>query len=408
MTPTTPTTHSWNTQPTRSYSDVVVEDDLRDSLQSVRASRPSLDHRRQVLDLEAEIGVRMAFLGFPAASEPEQNLCAELVAHISNQHLPITPILMARALERDIEPILRIAQQSSVEVLVDLYIPTSTIRMQVEGWTLDRCLEQLHQVAAIAEANGLDYRVAFEDSTRTSPQDLRRALALARELGTPCVVLNDTAGDCLPEGARAHVAFARAELEGSGIALAWHGHNDRGLALANALAAIDGGARIASGTWLGVGERTGNIALEQLIHVLHMRGGRFRIDQLTAMADLIRTSLDVVVPPNMPIVGTDAFSTSTGTHAAAIVKARRLGPAFEDRIYSGVSAHALGRIQEILIGPNSGRGAIQTVLTAFGFEPDEDTVQRVLHYCKSTNRCLTDPEEVRTVIQTQIGTTTPR
>lgn len=385
---------SWNAGQQTTYAGVAVEDDLRDALQSVRARRPSLPQRRALLDLDAELGVRLAFLGFPAASRAEQDLCADLVGHIAARKLPITPILMARAVDSDLRPILDIQQNTSTRMLADIYIPTSALRLHIEGWTLDDALDRIRQSARTAQAHGLDYRIAFEDSTRTEPDSLRRALTVARETGTRCVVLNDTVGESLPDGAARHVAFAAAELADSGIALAWHGHNDRGLALANALAAVAAGATVVSGTFLGVGERTGNIALEQLLVVLDAGTGRFGLKHLAAMRDLMSRSLGVDVPPNLPIVGADAFTTATGTHAAAIAKARALGAGLDDLVYSGVNATALGLSQTLLVGPNSGRAGVRAVLADLGIDAGDDMVERLLQHCKSHRQCLTSADEI--------------
>ena len=439
--------HSWNPRAALRRDQtrrVQVEDDVREALQHPRAARPSLDQRRQMLELSARIGVQVSFLGFPAASPQERDQCAALVTHIPEQGLGLTPVLMARALPEDLRPILDIQQLSAAPVTADLYLSTSPIRAAVEGWDLPTMLGRLDAVARLAAAENLRFRIAFEDSTRTPPATLETCVKAALDLGARCLVLNDTVGDCFPAGARRHTAFVadlirdaghrlthdlvpqaedhasnpQALIEQSGseqnpcesggsdrIQLAWHGHNDKGLALANALAAIEAGATLISGTFLGIGERAGNLALEQLLVVLAAAGNTaYDLTQLVPMGELVAASLGIEIAPHLPILGTDTFSTATGTHAAAIIKAHHWGTDVEDLVYSAVPASLLGRQQKLLVGPNSGRTGARAVLQHLNLPHDDDTVRAVLTHARSVRRTLNDGELIRIALHDRRAT----
>ncbi|MFD1323251.1 hypothetical protein [Micromonospora sonneratiae] len=379
------------------WAAVGVEDDIRDALQSVRARRPDMAVRRELLRMTASIGVAFSFVGFPCASKTEADLCVDLVRTAGGERLPITPVVMARAVISDVESVADVQDRAGHPVLADIYIPTSAIRARVEDWSLADMLQRLWAACDRARQLGVAFRVAFEDSSRTSPADLEHALETATATHASCLVLNDTVGVCLPDDAARHVAFTVKDLRrrGSTMTVAWHGHNDKGLALANALSAVEAGADLISGTFTGVGERTGNIPLEQLIYLLAENGSTsFDLAALLPLCAAYAEALGGGVTDNAPIVGRDAFRTATGTHAAAIIKARAMSEELNDLVYSGVEARLLGRRHEILIGPGSGRAAVASVLDAVGSDPGPEDVEGVLALCRESATCIEDPADV--------------
>lgn len=398
-----PWLYSWNPPRPADYRHVRVEDDVREALQNVRVRRPSLQQRTELLLLSSRVGVDVSFIGFPAASAAELEQCDALVDFIERRALPVQPVLMCRALESDLKPILAIQRRHSVQVLVDLYLSSSPIRSYVENWDLGAMLRRIAEVARIVADEGMHFRIAFEDSTRTPPDVLTTCVEAALDTETECVVLNDTAGDCTPAGAAEHARFVAEMIAAQkpSVRLAWHGHNDKGLALANSLAAIDGGADLISGTFTGLGERTGNLALEQLIYLLAAGGNTtYNLEQLTPMCALMTACTEVPIPDRQPIVGADVFSTSTGTHATALLKARARGPDFEDSVYSAVAASSLGRTQTILLGPNSSLPAVRDVLSTMplGTSYAEAEAEAVLAYCKRHHSTLHSQADIARVL----------
>jgi isopropylmalate/homocitrate/citramalate synthase len=120
----------------------------------------------------------------------------------------------------------------------------------------------------------------------------------------------------------------------------------------------------------------------------------YDLRHLVRACELFCVSARIEMAPNLPVVGRDAFSTSTGTHAAAIRKARRMGREFEDLIYSAVSADELDRGQTLLIGPNSGRSTIRAVLEEMSIPATDETISALLHHCKEHDRCLESADEI--------------
>ena len=394
--------YSWNALNRANISNVKIEDDIRDALQSVRTVQPLLSERKALLDLSAKVGIQYSFLGFPAASQNETNLVTALVKHIADEKIPIEPVLMARALENDVKRIIEIQNETSYAVAADIFINTSALRLKIEGWTLDTIINKIKKSHHLSVNNNLKYRISLEDSARTAPDSIEILIKEIINLGIKTIVLCDTVGDCLPSGASNLTSFVMDIIskENVDVEIGWHGHNDKGLSLANALASVEAGATIISGTFTGIGERTGNIPLEQIIYILSQNGNQlYDLKYLKPLCDMLSATTKTKIPYSLPIIGKDAFSTSTGTHVAAIYKAKEFGQSFEDLMYSGVAASDLERRQTLLIGPNSGRSAIIAALEEIQIVATENTVTSILDYCKKQNHCLENSAELLEVIR---------
>jgi 2-isopropylmalate synthase len=182
---------------------------------------------------------------------------------------------------------------------------------------------------------------------------------------------------------------------GEDVKLDWHGHRDRGLGVANPLAAIEAGADRVHGCALGIGERAGNSPMDLLLVNLKLLGWIEDRDltSLGRYCRLVSEGCGVPIPSNYPVVGTDAFETGTGVHAAAVIKALRRSDAWlADRVYSGVPAGEFGFSQRIRVGPMSGRSNIVWWLEQHGVEPADEVVERIFAAAKQSPRLLTDEE----------------
>jgi 2-isopropylmalate synthase len=240
-----------------------------------------------------------------------------------------------------------------------------------------------------------------EDTTRSDPDTIRRLFATAIYAGASRVCIADTVGHATPPGARAVVRFARAIVEetGTAVGIDWHGHNDRDMGTINALAALEAGASRVHGTILGLGERVGNTPMDLLMVNLVLMGWIER--DLTRMNDLVRAVSEATgeaIPDNYPVFGRDAFRTATGVHAAAVVKAFRKGDAdLVDTVYSGVPARLVGRMQQIDVGPMSGKSNVVFWLERHGLAADDEIVDRIFRRAKSSLTVLTEQEILREI-----------
>ena len=178
------------------------------------------------------------------------------------------------------------------------------------------------------------------------------------------------------------------------VKIDWHGHQDRGLGVINAIAAYEAGADRLHGTGLGIGERVGNTPMDQLMVNLQLMGYIDRnLSNLTRYCETVSEATGVPIPISYPAVGRDAFRTATGVHAAAVIKAFNKGDDWlADTVYSGVPASMLSREQTIEIGPMSGKSNVIFWLKRKGIEPTEERVERIFNRAKQSNSILIDDE----------------
>jgi 2-isopropylmalate synthase len=181
---------------------------------------------------------------------------------------------------------------------------------------------------------------------------------------------------------------------GKGIGLDWHGHNDRGFGLVNTLHAIEAGVSRVHGTALGVGERCGNTPMDQILVNLRLLNAIDNdLSKLMLYCRQAALALHWPIPRNYPVVGQDAFMTSTGVHAAAILKARKAGAEWlADRIYSGIPAGMFGLKQRVEVGHMSGESNVVCWLEDRGLPPEKALVQKILAAAKQGNRVLDELE----------------
>ncbi|HET8796036.1 MAG TPA: LeuA family protein, partial [Thermoanaerobaculia bacterium] len=341
-------------------------------------------------------GIDYADIGLPGAGQRQRDAVLRLCREIASQRMHIRASCAARTVAADIQPIADVAQLTGVPIEAMVFIGSSPIRQYAEEWTLDFIVRQSVEAIAFAKREGLQVTFVTEDTTRSSPDDLRVLLTEAIGAGATRVCLCDTCGATVPAGAYNLVAWVRALIESLHVSVEidWHGHRDRGLDLANSLAAIEAGATRVHGTALGIGERVGNTPMEQLLVNTKLLG--MRHDDLTRLpeyAALVAEATGVPMPVNAPIIGRDAFRTATGVHAAAVIKALKRGhDLLANLVYSGVPAEWIGRSQEIEIGPMSGNSNVTYYLNTRGLPATPETIAAILAEAKKSDRVLTEAE----------------
>jgi 2-isopropylmalate synthase len=258
------------------------------------------------------------------------------------------------------------------------------------------------EAVTFAVRQGLEVLYVTEDSTRSSPDTLEQLYSAAIRCGAERVCVADTVGHATPDGARALVGWAKGLMAGLGaqqVKLEWHGHNDRGLAVPNAIAALEAGAERLHGCGLGVGERVGNTSMDQLLLNLKLMGWfDHDLGKLVPYVQKVSQACRIPIPVNYPLSGSDAFRTATGVHAAAIIKAQKRGNEWlADRVYSGVPAGEFGKHQQIEIGHMSGMSNVRYWLEKRGIPCEESLCQEILQRAKTCHWTLKDEEILEVV-----------
>lgn len=380
------------------------DETLRDGLQSPSVVDPPVDVKIELLHLMDRLGIETADIGLPGAGPRQREAVERLCREIDQEHLRIRANCAARTMVVDIQPIADVTQKTGVPIEACVFIGSSPIRQYAEAWDLKHILRHTTEAVSFAVREGLDVMYVTEDTVRASPEHLRILLTAAVEAGAKRVCLCDTVGAAVPRGVANLTGWVKALLEEIGaddVGIDWHGHRDRGLDVANTLAAVEAGASRVHGTALGVGERVGNTPMEQLLVNLKLLGLRDDdLSCLTEYVELVSAAVGVPIPVNAPIVGRDAFRTATGVHAAAVVKAQRKGEAWlADRVYSGVPAGWVGRQQEIEIGHMSGNSNVQFYLTTRGLPVTRAIVEAILDAAKKSERLLSEEDVLEIVRQ---------
>lgn len=372
------------------------DETLRDGLQSPSVKDPSLEAKKRLLHLMADLGIVAADIGLPGAGPRVVEQVRVLATEIRNARLPIAPNCAARTLLADIEPVVRISQEVGIPIEAATFIGSSPIRQYAEDWTLERILKATEEAVTFAVKNGLPVMYVTEDTTRARPEALKALYGTAIDCGATRLCLADTVGHATPDGVRALVRFVKREIIGTkAVKLDWHGHRDRGMGLVNCLAAIEAGVDRVHATALGVGERVGNAEMDLLIVNLRLLGThRHDLRKLPEYCRLVADAVGVPIPVNYPVLGEDAFRTGTGVHAAAIIKAKRKGHDWlANRVYSSVPAEELGLSQRIDISPVSGLSNVKYWLESHGYDPDDEGACKALFdAAKRTDRVLSDDE----------------
>jgi len=377
---------------------VLLNDEtLRDGLQNPSIYDPSIAEKIEILHLMEELGIDSVNIGLPGAGPRAAEHVEALAREIVKNRMNIKPNCAARTVEADIRPIVEISQRVGMAIEAATFLGSSPIRRLVEDWTVEHLVRTTENAVKFAVSHGLPSMYVTEDTVRTDPETIERLYRAAIQNGARAIVLCDTVGHATPQGAFnlvKHVIDMVVKPSGEGIRVDWHGHRDRGLAIANSLAAIAAGARQVHGVALSLGERVGNTPMELLLVNLRLMGLRNNdLTFLRAYCESVAKATHTTIPPNYPVFGRDAFRTATGVHAAAIIKAlRKQDPALADAVYSGVPAHLFGLQQIVEIGPMSGKSNVVYWLARHGIPETEELVNRIFEAAKQSPRVLTDDE----------------
>ncbi|MGD0675878.1 MAG: LeuA family protein [Polyangiaceae bacterium] len=376
----------------------LVDETLRDGLQNPSVSDPTIEDKLRILHLIDDLGIEHANLGLPGSGRRAFEDVLRLCQEVADCRMRLQISAAGRTDPTDIVPIVEIAQRTGIRLEVCAFIGSSPIRQYVEGWDTTLIAGRSAEAIDIAVRAGLPVSYVTEDTTRSRPDVLSALFRMAIDHGASRLVLSDTVGHATADGVRNLIDFTKAEIASTGatVGIDWHGHNDRGLALENALSALNAGADRVHGTALGIGERVGNTPIELMLLNLRLLGQLAPERDLTRLIEYCETVAKAFgweIAPNDPLVGRDAFRTGTGVHAAAIIKALDKGDAWlADRVYSAVPAGIFGRRQEISIGFMSGTSNVVHWLRQRDLDPTAERVAAILRAAKGTRRIMSDDD----------------
>ncbi len=311
-----------------------------------------------IADLLDEIGVDVIEAGHPVVSDEIR----AAVDALARRGLRATVAAHARSLDRDVE----LALECGVGFLGIFYC-VSDDRLGDHGRTLRSAVDQIASVIRRARAARPDLLIRYtpEDAVRSPFENVVSAASAAVEAGANIISIADTTGTTIPGTPRSLYGFVsrlRDRLVAQGLTprFAVHCHNDRGLALANALDGIRAGASIVDASVLGLGERAGIVDLAALLAVLAIDMGedRFNLARLPELYALVSRYAGMPVPANLPVCGANAFTHCAGVHTQAAIR--------NPLHYQSLPPEPFGRRSQIALDHMSGMATLRYCLERIG------------------------------------------
>jgi 2-isopropylmalate synthase len=349
---------------------VIFDTTLRDGEQCPGATM-TLEEKLQVADLLDEMGVDIIEAGFPIASNGDFEAVAAIAARVKNAVVCGLSRAGAADIDRAGEAI-RHAKRPRIHT----FISTSPVHMK---YKLQKSEEQVLEMVVnqVTRARNLvgDVEWSAEDGTRTEHDFLCRCVEAAIKAGATTINIPDTVGYTAPQEYRALFEMVRNRVPNADKAIfSVHCHNDLGMAVANTIAGVQGGARQIECTINGIGERAGNAALEEIVMAIKTRNDIFpyetNIDtrMLTRASKLVSTVTSFPVQYNKAIVGRNAFAHESGIHQDGMLK--------NTQTYEIMTPDTVGvKSTSLVMGKHSGRNAFRDKLKNLGYSLSDNQLE---------------------------------
>ncbi len=338
-----------------------------------------------------ELGVDIIETGFPASSQSDRDAMAMIGREVRRPTLAV----LSRCLPGDIETSAK-ALEAAANARLHVFLSTSPLHREHKlRMSREQVLESVHRHVSLARSYIDDVEFSAEDATRTEEEFLIEVARVAVAAGATTINLPDTVGFTTPEEIRGMFQRVIAGVPDSDrIIFSAHCHNDLGLAVANSLAAIEGGARQVECTINGIGERAGNCSLEELAMVLKVRNAFYEEDtrittpRIVSTSQLLQRLVGMPVQRNKAIVGANAFAHESGIHQHGMLRHRGT--------YEIMRPEDVGwENSQMVLGRHSGRAAVDARLRALGFWLEEEELKLVFEQFKTLceqQRVVTDAD----------------
>ena len=375
---------------------IVFDTTLRDGEQSPGATLTSAEKLEIARQLD-RLGVDVIEAGFPAASPDDLAAVQRIAREVGT---PDGPIIcgLARAVEGDIRTCWE-GIKDAAKPRIHTFLGTSDIHLKYQtGLTREQGLEKVRMAVTLAKSLCHDVEFSPMDAGRTDMQYLLQVLTVAVECGATTLNIPDTVGYVVPQEWQQTIEQLIAETPGAGVGsgVIWsvHCHDDLGLATANTLAGVMGGARQVEVTINGIGERAGNTSLEEVVMSLHTRPQFFNLrtnivtPEITKTSRMVSNYTSMSVQPNKAIVGQNAFAHEAGIHQDGMLK--------NASTYEIMTPETVGLSQSrLVLGKHSGRHALKVRLQELGYDIADADLQTVFKRFKDladSKKTVTDAD----------------
>lgn len=331
----------------------------------------TVEQRVEIAKALSDIGVTMIEAGHPAVSADIYEGIKRIVK-MKKEGIITSEILgHSRAVKRDIE----VAAELEVDRIAIFY-GISDIHLKAKHHvTKEEALKIISETVSYAKSHGVKVRFTAEDATRADYQYLLEVIKTAKDAGADRISIADTVGVLYPPKTRE--LFKDLTSRFPDVEFDIHAHNDLGMAVANALAAVEGGATIIHATVNGLGERVGIVPLQVVVAALKYHFGVevVKLEKLPEVASLVEKYSGIPMPPNFPITGDYAFVHKAGIHVAGILN--------DPSTYEFMPPQTFGRNRDYVIDKYTGKHALKDRFEKLGVKLSDSELDQVLAKIKA-------------------------
>lgn len=351
---------------------IIFDTTLRDGEQALQTSL-SVKEKLQIAFALERLGVDIMEVGFPISSPGDFESVRTIAKNIKNSLI----CGLARCVERDID-IAAEALKFAKNFRIHIFLPTSTIHMQSKlrkdfNQIVEMTIHAIHYARQYTD----DIEFSCEDAGRTSIDNLCQIVEIAIQSGARTINIPDTVGYTTPYqfGQIITKLYNTVPIIDKAT-ISVHCHDDLGMAVGNSIAAIEAGARQVEGTINGIGERAGNAALEEVIMAIKVRSDLLKVytnvhhQELYNTSQIVSQLCNIPIPPNKAIIGSNAFSHSSGIHQDGILKNKKN--------YEIIIPEEIGlKSVQLNLTSRSGRAAVKYHMQSMGYQENDYNMDRL-------------------------------
>ncbi|BAB06777.1 2-isopropylmalate synthase [Halalkalibacterium halodurans] len=350
----------------------VFDTTLRDGEQSAGVNL-NFEEKMEIAKQLERLGVDIIEAGFPASSQGDFQSVKAIAETVKGSSVTG----LARSVQKDIDAAWE-ALKSAEEPRIHLFIATSPIHMEHKlRMTPEQVIEKAVESVKYAASRFKHVQWSAEDASRSDFPFLAQIIEAVIQAGATVINLPDTVGYTTPQEIKRMFQYMKQNVPSiDKVSLSTHNHDDLGMAVANSLAAIQGGADQVECTINGIGERAGNASLEEIAVALNIRKDHYETETGLILKEIKRTSslvsklTGMVVPNNKAVVGANAFAHESGIHQDGVLKNKQTYEIITPEMV-GVSSNSM------VLGKHSGRHAFKTKVQELGFTGTDEQLNNI-------------------------------
>ena len=347
----------------------------------------SEEWRVRIAKALSDIGVGMIEVGDPSVAPDIKSAIKKIVQLKRQGEIRSHIVVHSRAVRQDLE------NAASLEPdRVAVFYGVSDIHLKYKHRkSREEALQIIAEMVSMVKSHGVAVRFTAEDASRADLDYLIQVVKTAYEAGADRVSIADTVGIFTPE--RAREVFAKVKAAVPGVGLDIHAHNDFGMAVANSLAAVEGGADVVHTTVNGLGERAGITPLQVFAAAYYYhKGARLvKLEKLPEITAMVEAASGITVMPTFPVVGENVFTHKAGVHQAGVLA--------NPETYEPIPPEVVGRSRDFSLDKYSGRKAIAYRLERMGISVPPDVLEKVVEEVKRSNARRLRDEDLLEILE---------